>query len=138
MPNTIYGAIDPETGDVVVDVHSIRELGMSLKAKGFIVLVEDQFDGRYPGQPQEFDSFEEAQEEAIRLFIKSGKSQRAIVYASMAVIGPKLDKDTDFKLSKMALRLLPADHPARVAQEAQEEVNKLLSKENGGTREEGT
>lgn len=92
---------------------------MTIRGKGFIVLTDDN-------PATEYSSVAEAQDEAVRLYVGRSRNARVILYAPIAVLSPKIDKETEIKFTPFArkLKLTPADE--ELEQKALAEVEELL------------
>ena len=93
---------------------------MTIRGKGFIVLTDDS-------NVPEYTSVAEAQDEAIRLYVSRSRNARVILYAPIAVISPKIDKDTELKFTPFAERVNLVPKADELEQQALAEVEDLLA-----------
>jgi hypothetical protein len=99
---------------------------VALRGKGFIVLPETQ--NLLEGYPVEYATLEEAQDEAARLYARSNRTARIIIFVPLAAVGPKIDKTTEFRLTGFAKTLLgKGGDDADIERQAEREVDQLLA-----------
>lgn len=72
---------------------------MSLRGKGYIVLSSESTN------VAEHATIEEATDEAVAQFVRSGKSARVIIYAPVGSLMPRLDPQTEVRFTSFGAEL---------------------------------